>query len=231
MILRILFIVALFSLASCSVTKRVHRNGFHVTWNNNFSKNVEQNNDQGVVESERLNSDTLLIVTSEIYHDQKIERIKVLNVEDVTSIKDILNKKKLSRDESEILIRDVVFDNYLFKDVGTLEEEDVSEAEFESLEIIGIVLLCLGTLFLLGSLILVLGFVALDGLFSALVFSGNGIVVGVFGFVLFLILLLIAVLFMFIIQAMGGFSVGFILGGIMIGSGFILLLLNSSKNS
>ena len=237
MIFRILFIVGLFSLMSCSVTKRVHLKGFHVKWNGNFSKKNDQRNDlllnfdRKIVESELVYYDTLLTTNSVRLEEEKIDSASALYIEKENSNDYAPKNSEGFKDIWKTFTHDVTPKNVSLKKHDRLEEEEVSDSEFETLEILGIVLLSLGVLFLLGSLILVIGFNGLDGLFSALVFSGNGIVAGVFGFVLFLMILLLLVLFMFLIEFIGGFGVGFILGGLMVGAGFVLLLLNSSRNS
>jgi len=238
MIFRFLFVVGLFSLMSCSVTKRVHRKGIHVNWNSNYSQKWGQKNclmsEPGrrfkrKTVSDNLNVDSLSSSSSEVSINP--EASNEVNLENENLIIQKKHKAIDSEDKRESLIHDVYLDNHQFKDIIPLNEGDIGNSEHETLEIIGMVLLGLGILFLLGSFILVVGFSGFDGLYNTLVFNGNGVVVGIFGFILFLVLLLTTILFMFVIEAIGGFSIGFILGGIMIGIGFILLLVNSSRSS
>lgn len=236
MILRASLIVLLI-LASCTVTKRVHNPGFHVEWHKNYSKDLGSDKDEKLKndaeEQEILEKDEIIdsltnssIQSPEVQVSVPVERSKEPN----DLLKDDVDQLSENGETSETSDQE-----------STTNQSKISKKKraargdgtgMEALGAIGAGLAILGAVLLIGSLFLFFGFAGFGGLFNVLVLSGNGFAVGLLGFILFLIILVVVILFVAIVEfILGGYQLGFILGGILLGLGLLLMLISQLGSS
>lgn len=241
MILRASLIVLLI-LASCTVTKRVHNPGFHIEWHKNYSKDLSserkderKNNaeDQEVV----LANSSEMVETIDSLTNNSIEiPVVQTSVEEERSIKpsELLKDDAVQLPESGIISEKPDQEKTTNQKSNSKHKKSASGGGMagEALGAIGATLAILGAVLLIGSLFLFFGFNGFGFLFDVLVMSGNGFVIGLLGFILFLIILLIVVIFVAIVKyVLGGYQLGFILGGIFLGLGLLLMLLSQAVSN
>lgn len=231
-------IIVLLILCSCTVTKRLHRKGFNVEWHKNYVKNSSADKlknteldqieltDEAEFYPEAADSITQIVLNNDIS----------LNVEEENKVIDKVSPDDEIDLQNEIPALTQVFNNYInsqnvVKPLAPLSSsKDTNEAEGDLLNgvlsVLAIVIIVLGVFFILGSLFIFFGFPGFNGLFSALVLSGNGFIAGFFGFLLFLLILLLIILFVLFIEFFLGYALGLILGFSFILIGIVLLLIN-----
>jgi hypothetical protein len=105
-------------------------------------------------------------------------------------------------------------------------KDTVSDRGAPGLRGFGYVMLGIAVFLLLGSFLAYFGLWSLESLFYGLVFSGSGIIVGIFGFILFLIILLICLIAYALVEyLLGGYIIGIIVTAIFAVIGGICLLI------
>lgn len=219
-------------LASCTVTKRVHRPGYHIEWKKHYKtqkSSKEYKELDGV--SKTLEMDALKVQEAAFLTERSYELEPLLDI---------------SSTEKEQVLLDVVEEE--LKEHNSKEQREIRRtrkyAPFESLKErtqkkskqrlrgipelrnIGYVLLGIAGFLLIGVFFAYFGLWALESLFYNLVFSGNGIVAGILGFVIFLIILLLVFLAFAIVEyLMGSYIIGLIVAGITAAVGGLCLLI------
>lgn len=235
-------IFLLLFLLSCTVTKRMHRPGFHIEWKKNYrvqsesevefeseceSEMVSVEQDIDTVEYlsdfSELYESSAPFTTNEIRSESQSMRGKLEQVKNNHSEKLALQThrffvEKTRRFEPLKMPRDV-----------KNAEESSSGYSGDGFMYVGYVLLGIAAFILIGALFSYFGFWFMENLFYSLVFSGNGLIAGILGFLLFLIILL----FVFISYAivhylMGGAYIGFIVTLVLLGAGLLSLLIGAS---
>jgi len=229
---RIVIILLLFSI-SCTVTKRVHRKGVNIEWHKTYSNHkksfvfkVNKPKNKELFESKRtlieahnssdsitLNYDSNLISITNIENENQIDTAKSINVK--KKYKERLKKKQLYN----TVLSEPSTNNYLAVRNKIFSNDNI-------LKYIGISILVLGLLLVITSLIMIAGFSGFVNIFNSLVLSSSGIVASFFGLLLFLILIISFFIFAFFIEAIGGITVGIILGLILTAIGGLLLLID-----
>lgn len=237
--MRIALLLGLLSLFSCTVTKRVHRPGYHIEWNKNYSKSERQVANEKAQETSDFATNSLGTTVSVDHLDAELEA-SVLNQKEEAVDKDDFGSPKSSKEPHDtskeiqentkgafVFGRKSIFRPHESKvDVEDDEEDEKKEPNGEIISGIGVGLIILGVMLMIGSLFLVFGFGGLGNLFTALVFSGNGFVVGFLGFLLFILILLVIGLFVVIVEfVLGGAYAGFVVGSILIVAGIVLMLI------
>ncbi len=239
--IRTLLILSMLSFVSCTVTKRVHRKGFHVEWKKNYATNAKtsekrtSNTTASVAKQEvggrhqtANRSDTLLnAFEPEIGKtptpragatDANKEMGALSSKQDLDADFDPLQKIKSPKTTTKR------------RSVPRVDEEERKKdsGADEVLKVFGIVLLLFGIMLLVASFVILFGFTGFGGLFNALVFSGNGFLVGFLGFLLFLLIVLLVIVFVVIVQyVFGGAYVGFIVGTVLVVLGIVLLIVSA----
>jgi hypothetical protein len=221
--LGILISLGLISLSSCSVTKRVYNKGFYIDWNHSSKKNSKK--DKAQVENDEREITKLKGATTYSIKDSlKTSSYKMANVFEVPVNKEVeRNQVTLKRFKSTGVIQNAVPTPINFKNHTFFKNDaKLRSAEKSPSSTIGTILIILGISLCIGSLILIFGYPTLENLFQALVFSGNGFVVGLLGFILFLLIAATIALIVFLVELMGGAVIGFVVGGLFIIMGAIM---------
>lgn len=238
--MRIALLLCLFSFFSCTVTKRVHRPGYHIEWNKNYSANArevatENEMDAAQDSSKRTASPTRLNPAGMHFEEgleasiarEEEKTLETLDFNSPKNPKNVQNEQKGAQDS-----KNWEFDpgsKGSYRPYDTIVDDEVQKRRSNARIINGIAigLIILGLMLFIASLFLVFGFNGLGGLFNSLVFSGNGFFVGLLGFLLFLLILLVIVLFVVIVEfVLGGAYVGFVFGSSLVVAGLVLLLIN-----
>lgn len=232
-------IFAFLFLLSCTVTKRVHRPGYHIEWRKAYKTQKPSEKERETRKVEHLDAVEERSDSNEEEKGQ--ERIGELAQQNQASFED------------EVLLDDATFENDTENEDVHSTDQEKSKATFfiektrkyspfkipkskkrsgsyasDGMRNFAFLLLAFGGFVLLGSLFSFLGLWFLENLFYSLVFSGNGIIAGILGFLLFLVLLLlIYIAYAFVRYVLGGAYVGFIVFAVCTGVGLLCLLLSS----
>lgn len=226
-LLNIFVVVSVLSLVGCTVTKRVHRKGFHIEWHRNYktkqpkAERREEKVDYASSKQDRPHVDTILhskassfvAVATPREEESHPKAREIPTKHDVFPEGFSEKQAPMERHEPEDAIEEEIASN------------TKSRVDLDPMRVMAIVLLVLGGLFLLGSVFYLFGLGGMGALFDVLVFSGNGFFIGVLGFILFLIILLVVILFVFMVDVMGGFNIGMIAAGGLLALGTLLLIL------
>ncbi|NOQ71031.1 MAG: hypothetical protein GQ574_03455 [Crocinitomix sp.] len=226
------------------MTKRIHRSGYHIEWNKKYG-NKTSSEDRIENQANETDQDDLVpeltyadeVVDSTVEYSEENETINAAVQEEGLSVSNtrdsqIEDDHSIGQDNLPIaqVDRGPPIEESVNHDSDTVVKEK-SDSIGKILGDIGKIMLFLGILLIIGSLFLYFGFNGLANLFGTLVFSGNGFLVGVLGFLLFLIILIAVFLFAFIVEAIGGYLVGLLVGSILIVLGVSLMLIsNKLKN-
>jgi hypothetical protein len=239
-------------LLSCSVTRRVHRPGFHVEWKKNYKVQKDEVSEIGlrgpqpaVQGGSNVNSNAEALEARGFKNDVGLREPQPV-VSEQNSIADPLQAiastprnevNQKSKKSVSVLqqIKSSFFDKSgKYGSLPIAQGKNMASKQSNTLAgdgflYVGYVMLGLGAYLLIGALFSYLGFWILENLFYSLVFSGNGIIAGILGFILFLII----VLFVFIAYAivhyvLGGAHLGFIISMAFLGGGLLFLLIGAS---
>lgn len=234
--MRIALLLSLLFLFGCTVTKRVHRPGFHVEWKKNYSISasasvIEKDKAQEASARSTSPSDSKISPNQLDQHDEVLldsEKHEIVESDDSGLLKSAKNHREGLKEIPKN--KKLLFDfsrNSTYRPQDILEEEDENaEAKGMVLRGFAIGLIICGGLIFIASMFLVFGFTGLGFLFDALVFSGNGFLVGLMGFLLFLVFVLIIGLFVVIVEyVLGGPMAGFIVGTVFMVTGLVMLLI------
>lgn len=235
------FFIFLF-LLSCTVTKRVHRPGYHLEWKKNYrvqkAAKPETSKKENSLELESSHSKSELDENSNKIKESVADSIQELELRKLkleekseTIGRDSVRRKQVEKRTFANKFRLVKSRDYFPIRVPSITQKKKASNAFvlEGFRTVGVVLLCVGGFLLMGSLISYFGFWVLEELFYSLVFSGNGIIAGLLGFLLFLIILIVVfVAFAIVRYILGGSYVGFIVSIICIGAGLLSLLIAAS---
>ena len=225
MLQRLLFISLLF-LCSCTITKRVHRKGVLIEWNKRYSsqkKIVEQ----PTKELRGSKKNPLLKKIKEPIIDEELDNSLIDSIIEKTSHSDRFESKVTTQEEDVLLISNKVVHPILKnrQTRGEIETSTKRKRNSDVLVNIGIGLLIFGGVFVLSSFITIWGFSGFGSLFEFLVLSGNGLLIGILGFLLFLAIVVMFYLLWLLIMSLGGFTVGLMIGLSLILLGGISILL------
>lgn len=214
----------LFSV-SCTVTKRVHRPGFHVEWRKHYSQsNVSdtsgeklENPGQAKEQRSELPSDLNTtsadsLVSKEANTSIAPERRTYQPIANTFETVKESFAAAFQKQSNAIAVQKSTPLPYIY-------------VQGKNLQIWGYAFLGFGVLLILGSVFLVFGTNGFSGLYNSLVFGGNGLAAGILGFLLFLLILLVVFLFAVIVEfGLGGPTNGFIVGlAFLVGGGVLLI--------
>ena len=228
-------LIVLLIMCSCTVTKRVHRKGFNVEWRKNYitqnSNKQERSSKQDDIKLNHMEMlDEDVVDSIELVSENVVVKSSDEHVCYSTSMKDDNGRQSrinvIEKDKRNITYLPLKIKPLL---TFTVEKNKLNEADEadDLMAILGFILLVLGVFLLLGCLFVFFGFPGLNGLFSTLVFSGNGLIAGIFGFLLFLLIVLLVILFVLLIQFVLGYLMGLILGATFMVAGIVLILIYS----
>lgn len=212
-------------IASCTVTKRVHRPGFHIEWKKNYR--IQKDN---VTAIEPSNTVQLSEVTEDEKPNSTLDKEVVPNVlrdeksaddrQETSKEKSPVSKNLEEESTRRINLKQSRFYNpveWNFK-----RDEVVESRSYDGLRTFGNVLFFIAGFFLLGVIFAYFGLWALESVFYSLVFSGNGFIVGVLGFLLFLVILLVVFVAYGVVEfILGGPLAGLIACGVCVAAGFL----------
>lgn len=255
LMLRLMFrstlILILLVLAGCTVTKRVHRPGYHIEWRktksavgkNEISQRMNQHMDsvhpdltehvgrtpkEGLRTDSKLTDDEININRTEENSVQEITIKEPDSPEKTVRNEDPTTAKKNYRKTKKLKLKwppNARSEIQKTKPVKVRLNEERNESLAYNLQIAGIIVLSTGVLLLLGSILSYFGFFLIVDLFYALVFSGNGIIASIFGFLLFLVIAIaLLALYAVVRYILGGYILGFIMSAACIISGGVLLI-------
>lgn len=225
-------IFLLLFLASCTVTKRVHRPGYHIEWKKNYRVQKISKPEQEV----RFSSKELPLETSEleaknldleISNDNALEPL--LNVPEAsTNHISVADNVQETSSNSNRALR-VKSRKYAPFEKFSGRKKSRSKANGSGstgLQYFGYMLLGISAFLLFGCFFAYFGLWALESLFYSLVFSGSGLIAGILGFILFLIILLIVFIAYAIVEyLLGSYIIGLIVAGIAALVGALCLLI------
>ena len=229
-------------LFSCTVTKRVHRPGYHIEWKKNYRVQKE---DKTVLVARKVeNKPSTVLANSmveaplEVVADAKSEPKPILDSKEIAlaqirdveaDVSDNQERHRMHVDQSRFHF--LKSRTYFPIQLPKAEKRKSASSEYASdgWRNVGFVLLGLGGFLLMGSLIAFFGFWALEEIFYSLVFSGNGFIAGILGLLLFLLILIVVFIAYAIVRfILGGAYVGFVVSFICIGAGLLSLLIAAS---
>lgn len=226
MTLRILLLFLLL-LGSCTVTKRVHRKGYHIEWHKSDTKTSKISRKNVHTNIEKAQAELSVESTSETDRDFQNLAFEESNLE--SDIVDLTTNESRETEQNFSIPKIITENKFIPKSIvqkSKIEDTDSDSGHFGTM---GYLLLSLGFLFLVGSFFLVFGYLGFEVLFELLVFGGNGIVLGVLGFVLFLLILVLVGLFILLIEAIGGVKIGLIIGITLMVAGLVLIIINHTS--
>ncbi|MCR9172335.1 MAG: hypothetical protein NXI10_07595 [bacterium] len=225
-------------LLSCTVTKRVHRPGFHVEWKKNYKVQKDEVSTADIERSrdDRSGDDDQASVGVESWHDEKTSNS---NDQALEARESTIRNEEKQRPKKSVKVNEQVNSVFIkqkrkFAPLKLPKFEKSSSSQASSFTgdgflYVGYAMLGLGAYLLIGVLFSYFGFWILENLFYSLVFSGNGIIAGILGFFLFLIiLLLVFIAYAIVHYLLGGAYIGFIVSVALIGAGLVCLLIGSS---
>lgn len=232
-------------LLSCTVTKRVHRPGFHIEWKKNYKVQKENSNDE-VLEARESTSDISALLDVQSGEDDRTLREVETKInesqslvgdgEDDRALSEVERRNTKEKSKTNFNLKQHAHSIFIEKTrkyaplkMPKVKKDAVSDSgggADEGFLYLGYILLGIGGYLLIGALLSYFGFWLMENLFYSLVFSGNGIIAGILGFILFLLILL----FVFIAYAivhylLGGAYMGFIVSLVFIGAGLLCLLI------
>lgn len=250
-------------LFSCTVTKRVHRPGFHVEWKKNYK--VQKDDSNAKVIDARGDISASLVEESGLEFEGEVQNDKSLPNDNIVSNAEALEARVSDSDaglrEPQPAVRGT--DSRALSRVERRVKKKKSTQSFnlkqqahsffiektrkyaplkmpkakknavsnsgggagEGFLYLGYILLGIGGYILIGALLSFFGFWLMEELFYSLVFSGNGIIAGILGFILFLaILLVVFIAYAIVHYLLGGAYMGFIVSLVFIGAGLLCLL-------
>jgi hypothetical protein len=235
MAIRTFLLLSVLFFVSCTVTKRVHRKGFHVEWNRHYTTNSGSNRgevddktrDQIAVERKKNQSnsptDSILLTFSEmaLLSNQSIGKDEVFDQMPGSKKR---NTRLENAAESPLMkFREVAQPTTQRSTEPDFDEDEQEMTWSEAFGGIAWVLIALGTLLLIGTLVYLFGYGGFVNLFNLLVFSGNGFLFGALGFLLFLAIFIAVIGFALIVEFLfKGPILGYIIGFLLIGSGILI---------
>lgn len=234
MTLRI-FLLFLLILGSCTVTKRIHRKGYHIEWHKNDTKTSKISRKTVDANTEKKQADLSADVTTfdslsnTSETDKNFEKLAFEETNLESDIADQTTEENSETDQNFSIQKIINENKFISKSKAQnskIEDTDSDSGHFGTMSYL---LLSLGFLFLVGSFFLVFGYLGLEVLFELLVFGGNGILLGVLGFILFLLILVLVGLFILLIEAIGGVKVGLIIGITLMLVGLVLLIIDHTS--
>ncbi len=239
-------IFAFLFLLSCTVTKRVHRPGFHIEWKKNYKVQKEQQTErsQSVQGADFIEAGLQEPQPSDGHFDSNAEALEVresthqINPEN-NSAKSISFSQQHKRHHTQKRTQQHT-SNFFVEKSRTYAPLKMPKAEksaskrsggfaADGFRGIGYVLLGIGIFLLLGTLMSFTGIWLLEEIFYSLVFSGNGIIAGILGFIVFLVILLVVFIAYAVVHyILGGAYIGLIVSLACIGIGALCLLIGSA---
>lgn len=216
-------------LFSCTVTKRVHRSGFHIEWKKNYhAQKVQKTSPSDISKGKitQLNSDKLQI--------REVQLIAVSAGSFESSVSAKRNKKHDSNQEIEAPKGNQEVSTLFLTQTRkynpfqkfTRQKETISDRGSPRLRRFGYVMLAIASFLLLGSIFAFFGLWSLEWLFYGLVFSGSGIIAGILGLILFMLIFIVCFSSYALVEyLLGGHIIGLIATAVCLVIGVICLLI------
>ncbi len=214
-------IFLLLFLASCTVTKRVHRPGYRIEWKKNYRvQKISDKEKESVskTEPEHLATTELALRKPSVADPKRLELQPLMSFEQDQSVanQESTELESKGNENGAIDLKQsrtyAPFERFKIRRTPTLKRSFSFNSD---LEIFGYWMLGIAGFLLLGTFFAYFGLWALESLFYNLVFSGNGLIAGIVGFIIFLIILLIVFIAYAIVEyLMGSYIVGLIATGI-----------------
>ncbi len=230
-------------LFSCTVTKRVHRPGFHIEWKKNYRVQAESESERQVssgVEMQDLHEDIgegEMAETNEISAEFDVRFEKREGRASRASAREVNKSQREKKLRKSIDIKQEARSFFMKKSrkyalkipKQKKKASRVSNESFgEGFLYLGYVLLGIGGYILIGALLSFFGFWIMEELFYSLVFSGNGFIAGILGFLLFVFIFVVVIIAYLIVRyLLGGAYLGFIVSTVFIAAGLLCLLIYS----
>ncbi|XOV66789.1 MAG: hypothetical protein ACFHU9_14280 [Fluviicola sp.] len=257
-------IFLLLFLLSCTVTRRVHRPGFHLEWKKKYKVQKDEksvadisipidihngNDDRGSSGVERhyekISNPNAEVIeargtkNSGLREPQPAVSEQNLIAESLETIAPRpLNEVHQKSKKSLSLLQQIT--SSLFEKSGKYDPLPIAQRKKvvskqsntlagDGFLYVGYITLGLGAYLFIGALFSYLGFWILENLFYSLVFSGNGIIAGILGFILFLIILLfVFIAYAIVHYVLGGAYLASIISMALLGVGLLFLLIGAS---
>ncbi|GAB5416658.1 MAG: hypothetical protein Crog4KO_21470 [Crocinitomicaceae bacterium] len=226
-------IFLLLCLASCTITKRVHRPGYHIEWKKNYrAQNTpnKENESASKAESEHLETSELELKKSDVATPKQLELQPLMSFEREESAFQQESTELDVNPNTDVIVlkqsrRYAPFERFKNRKKST-SKRSISNAL--DLELFGYWMLGIAAFLLLGTFFAYFGLWALESLFYNLVFGGNGLIAGILGFFIFLIVLVVVFIAYAIVEyLMGSYIIGLIVSGALAAVGGVSLWISN----
>jgi len=212
---KLIIIPLILLLASCTITKRVHRPGYHVQWRKIERSNVPNKSHAEITEVQSIERDEIVLITRKVetIHDLEVnfDRTPVSQFSEGEPTMDLHETQAPTGHLEEIVNVSSGF---------TSNEQKAAPPIFwrtppENLKKLGIAFIILGSLFLFASLLIYLGAFSGNGGYAWLNFFLDLVSISEWLWIFVFILLFVLVVYLFfllVLHVLGGPLTGVIVG-------------------
>lgn len=238
----LIFFLLLLLFLGCTITKRVHNPGYHIEWHKLKKDTAKKDHDATPIETNKQVNDSNVdhLNLSEVPNDS-LERSEFTIDTDENSEPEIVSFKSQKSNESAASVLPVEksddLKNESQKQPSSVQRKKSKSPLFWRLKAktlidLGIVLMCLGGMILLASIFIFMGAFSGDGSGFWIQFLVSMIGLGGWFLALIFVLIIILIVFLFyllIAFVLGGPIVGLMVGSVLLGAGILFYVLGKSR--